>query len=109
MAVGARAIEMTMSQSNGFQGKKKEDVDNKDNLWYVRVKPLDVVVPERFEIFIIPKYLCRVFWIKIREREREKNPNLDFAIIHTQIRILFRSYACEFTECILFESFLCFY
>ncbi|XP_043276405.1 cytoplasmic dynein 1 light intermediate chain 1 isoform X3 [Venturia canescens] len=24
---------MAMSQSNGFQGKKKEDVDNKDNLW----------------------------------------------------------------------------
>ena len=25
----------TMSQSNGFQSRKKEDVDNKDNLWYV--------------------------------------------------------------------------
>jgi hypothetical protein len=25
----------TMLQSNGFQAKKKEDIDNKDNLWYV--------------------------------------------------------------------------
>jgi len=25
----------TMLQSNGFQTKKKEDVENKDNLWYV--------------------------------------------------------------------------
>lgn len=25
----------TMLQSNGFQAKKKEDIENKDNLWYV--------------------------------------------------------------------------
>lgn len=33
--MAATVIE-TMSQSNGFQSKKKEDVDNKDNLWYVQ-------------------------------------------------------------------------
>lgn len=27
----------TMLQSNGFQTKKKEDIENKDNLWYVPV------------------------------------------------------------------------
>lgn len=33
--MAATAID-TMLQSNDFQAKKKEDVDNKDNLWYVR-------------------------------------------------------------------------
>lgn len=33
----AAATVDTMLQSNGFQTKKKEDVDNKDNLWYVLV------------------------------------------------------------------------
>lgn len=33
--MAATAID-TMLQSNSFHAKKKEDVDNKDNLWYVR-------------------------------------------------------------------------
>jgi len=31
----AAAMVDAMSQSNGFQARRKEDVDNKDNLWYV--------------------------------------------------------------------------
>lgn len=33
--MAATAIDTAMLQSDGFQAKRKEDVDNKDNLWYV--------------------------------------------------------------------------
>lgn len=34
MIMAAMTVD-TMLQSNGFQTKKKEDIENKDNLWYV--------------------------------------------------------------------------
>lgn len=56
--MAATAIDM-MLQTNGFQSKKKEDGDNKDNLWYARRihfhKRFAVKYTRNSEVIITPK------------------------------------------------------